>query len=84
MHQMLRKYKKIFVFYSQNKSKNIITTWIELLKDDNEYNKKKGNYITLEIDDLENIDSNHLINSINYNANLNKSKNTIIKIVRSI
>ena len=25
----------------QNKSKNIITTWIELLKDDNEYNKKK-------------------------------------------
>lgn len=48
----------------QNKSKNIITTWIELLKDDNEYNKKKGNYITLEIDDIENIDSNHLINSI--------------------
>ena len=48
----------------QNKSKHILTTWIELLKDDNEYNKKKGNYITLEIDDLENIDSNHLINSI--------------------
>ncbi len=35
-----------------SKSKLVNTTWIELLEDDNDYNKKKGNYITLEIENI--------------------------------
>lgn len=45
-------------------SSDIIITRIKLLEDDNEYKKKKGNYITLEIKDLNYISERKFINSL--------------------
>ncbi len=41
--------------------KDITVTWIKLLEDDNEYKKKKGNYITLEVKDLNYVDEENFI-----------------------
>lgn len=41
--------------------KDITVTWIKLLEDDNEYKKKKGNYITLEVKDLNYVNEENFI-----------------------
>ncbi len=66
-------------------SSDIVITRIKLLEDDNEYKKKKGNYITLEINDLNNINERKFIDSLAKEIrkllrihHINKSKKILI------
>lgn len=49
---------------------NIEVTWISLLEDDNEFHKKKGNYITLQLDEISSIDEESFIKA--FKKELNK------------